>query len=237
MKYTMLKSLVVAIVCICDASAQDSSRGSVPLAMHDTAGFELPELNSSRHDRLLIFGTIPAHVEVELKAVWEATAESDQCMHTVAAAGGPIKFLRRESVPVQMVSSTGRERVWQTSRDHFLPGACGWKLREIIVFADRLDSGQSVNRRSNIQNRVAYVCRPTDKCDENNWAINDDNLKPVYRYCKFSVIRSLPAGSASNPCVFDWDKHRGKDSGKSEHHLRSDQTDVRFVIVDLEEPR
>ena len=193
---------------------------------------ESPESNKnpSPKDRIEVVGTVPKNVAVEVTATWETTANFPGCMDTVPMVGS---LPQRVRIPIQLGSQVGHQWKWIVWRDYLQPGHCGWQLREVLAYADHADSGLPVSRFSNIPNRIAYVCRKNDKCDENNWSANDDNSKPICLYCKFSTILHLPSTDALNPCAFDRMKHQGTDAGKFEHYLRPVQHEVEFIINDL----
>jgi hypothetical protein len=193
-----------------------------------------PRKNSSPKDRIEVVGTVPENVAVELETTWETTANVPECMHSVPLVSS---FPYRVRVPIQLNPQDGHQFNWIVWRDYFQPGHCGWQLKEILAYADHTDSGLPVSRFSNIPNRVVYVCRDNDNC-VNTLSINDDSSKPIYLYCKFSVIRHIPntegRKEAVNPCAFERVEHQGTDIGKFEHFLRPDHHRIEFVINDLE---
>ena len=188
-----------------------------------------PSKNPSPKDRIEVAGTLPDNVTVEVESTWETTVSLPECTHSVPMVGSFPNVVR---VPVQLNSQVGHQWNWTVWRDYFQSGNCGWQLREILAQADNTASGLLASRFSNIPSRIAYVCRDNDNC-ENGVLTNSDSSKPIYLYCKFSVIRNLPNTDAMNPCAFGRLEHRGTD-GKFEHFLRPDQHRVEFVINDLE---
>jgi len=199
--------------------------------------YESPELgkNPSPKDRIEVTGTVPDKVTVEVETTWETTASLPECRYTVPMVGS---FPNVVHIPVQLKFQVGHQWNWTVWRDYFQPDKCGWQLREILAHADNnTASGLLASRPSNIPSRIAYVCRDNDNC-ENGVLTNDDSSKPIYLYCKFSVIHNLPNTDARikramNPCAFGRREHRGPD-GKFEHYLRPDQHRIGFIINDLE---
>jgi hypothetical protein len=199
------------------------------------AAAQEPVRNPSPTDVVQVDATIPEYIAATARATWEATDEAKACKRRVPGAGGPYYFPLRVSVDLT-AKDAGGKRFWAFWRDYYLPGKCRWKLREVYLWADRIDSGLPPDRVNNLPNRVAYVRFEGEPSKPNDWAVNDDNTKPVYRYCKFSPLKGVADGQGTNPCAYDWEKHRGTDSGKGEHLLLPHQHLVRLVVIDLENP-
>ncbi len=174
--------------------------------------------------------SIPKNIAVEGRAIWRTTSKDLECEDHEALRGS---FAKVTEVPVTPRPVPGNQ-VWVVYRDHFLPGSCQWRLDEVLVWADKVNSDFPPKRAENLANRPLVACTGSISCGTNNWADNSDTDKSVFLYCKFSSLKNLPKGYANNPCQYERDKYRGTDGGKMEHLLMRDGHLVKVVFVDLE---
>lgn len=195
------------------------------------------DANPKPEDKIEVYGIVPDNVSTKLYVQWETTTADWGCQELYALGDRRPATMK---APVETEpQDSGAQRHWTVWRDGFLAGHCGWRMKGIEVFADLTSSGLPADRKSNISNRIAYVLLNNEPHDNYSWAMNDDASKPVYLYCKFSILRK-PDGTtginiSSNPCGFGWEEHHGTDYGKKENILRPDQHRAEFVITNMEQ--
>jgi hypothetical protein len=191
--------------------------------------YAAPDVNVSPHDLVQIIGRVPDDISAVLVEDWYSTTDAIFCQQLSGEAGFlPKHFSKR----IETTSSSGGERTWIVGRGDMQPGACGWTLKQIVVYLDKTASGIDPLRPSNIPVRIAYVCSAKENCP-NTWASNDDASKPTYHRCNFALISNLGPGSSVNPCAQVDRSSIGTDLGKSEHILRPAQQKLRFVVIEV----
>ena len=175
-------------------------------------------------DKIVIVGTVPKGIAIELTVFWQTTVVNDECAPKQPWPVG-VRSPKQMNFPVRMERRSEDQVDWITWRDLLIPETCGWRLSSIEFKADRSKAELVAHTNASLWSRIAFVCL-TD-CVANSVRINDDDAKPVHLYCRFSILRRND--SKWNPCVFGSDA-----SAKSQHILRSEQHAVRFSLTDLE---
>ena len=198
-------------------------------------------LNSTSSDKVVVIGTVPDGVIVELTASYWTTVFNDACAPRMRWPVG-TRFARRLTVPVARANRAGNQMTWVVWRDFLQSGSCGWHFASIEVKTDH--AGEfAAHVKTNLPNTVAAsaACLRSSDIDSQDCPstirVNADGSIPVHMYCKFSLL-GRDGGSSLNPCAFDKDGKIGVGPReKSIQSLQPGQHEVRFLLVDLENSR
>lgn len=195
-------------------------------------------LNSTPSDKVVVVGTVPNGVNVELTASYWTTVFNDACAPRMRWPVG-TRFARKSTFPVGLANRAGNQMTWIVWRDLLLSGSCGWQFASIEVKADRVGEF-AAHVKTNLPNTIAgsAACLRSTDIDfpycPSTTRVNADDSIPVHMYCKFSLL-GRNGGSSFNPCAFDNDGKIGVGPGeKSIQLLQPGQHEVRFLLADLE---
>jgi hypothetical protein len=189
-----------------------------------------PEKKAHPADKLIIVGTVPHNIAIDLAVFWQTTVVNSECA-TMTPIG--LYVPKQLNFPVRLEKRIGDRLTWITWRDLLSPGVCAWQLSAIEYKAHTSTALLAALPESSPWSRISFVCLRA--CAPNSAQTNDDPSEPVHQYCKFSFLRNTQA--TANPCVFERDGKIWTGSGtpgKSQHILRAGQHTVQFSLTDLE---
>jgi hypothetical protein len=189
-----------------------------------------PETKARPADKLVIVGTVPKNIAIDMATFWQTTVVNDECA-TLTPMG--LYVPKQLNFPIRLVQRLDDRMTWITWRDLLSPGACKWQLSSIEYKADTSTGGLAALPKSSPWTRISFVC--LRDCVPNSAQANDDPSEPVHQYCKFSLLRNTEA--MINPCVFERNGRMWTGDGtpeKSQHILRANQHTVQFSLADLE---
>jgi hypothetical protein len=207
-----------------------ASAGILLLTVACSRASPAPPMNTNPSDKVVVIGTIPRNVVIELTAVYMTTVVNDECAPKQRWASGmpqPIVVV----YPVHLDERVGDHAAWTVLRDLLKPGECWWQLAKFLFEAAH-SMPDLVSSKSQVSGTiVADVCLSARECPQNTARINDDVSDPVRLLCKFSFQRD---SNVRPDCGYGIGTSDDIHQIKFRHLLKPDQHNVQFIITDLE---